>query len=133
MKKWIIGLVASLLMLCAVGVEAASDRITFQWEQDMTVPIVGWKIYQRETSWPATIPVGTVPFQTLVWNGTTAPTYEGTTTIPVQAGTLKVFYWVLTAYNAQGESGRSNEVTTTHDFRLPIMPVTFRATVVRVP
>ena len=108
---------------------AASDKVTLAWEQDMTVPVVGWRVYRSETAGT----YGTEPFQQVVWNGTPAPEYVASASIPVQAGTMKVFYWVVTAYNAEGESGRSNEVSTTHDFRVPVVPVTLKATVVRVP
>ena len=124
MKKLVL-LLALALILVGSSALAASQTITFGWEQDMTVPVVGWKVYQSETSGT----YGAVPFQTLVWDGTTKPEYTAQTQIVVPTGSRKVFFWTVTAYNVEGESGRSNEVSTTHDFRLPLVPVTFRATV----
>lgn len=128
MRKLLFTLVLALLLVPSVALPA-SDTITFGWEQDMVVPVVGWRIYQSETAGA----YSTTPFQTLVYDGTVKPEYTATTVVTVPAGTMKTFYWVVTAYNGVMESAWSNEVSTSHDFRAPTVPVTFRATVTHTP
>lgn len=130
MKKFV-GLLAFLVAFTCSLTFAAQNELTFVWDQDLTVPVVGWKLYQSETSGT----YGTTPFQIITYNGTPAPSYQSTATVDIPAGVHKKFFWVVTAYNADAESGRSNEVSTDHYFPLgpPSVPVTFRATVRSIP
>lgn len=130
MKK-LLAIIIGLLFSVSVHCFAGSAEITFEWNQDMTVPVVGWKLYQSETSGV----YGTTPFQVVTYDGTPRPAYQSTVTITIPTGVQKKFFWVVTAYNTDQESGRSNEVSTDHYFPLsaPMVPVTLKATVRSIP
>ena len=124
MKKLML-LLALVLILVGSNAFAGPQTIVFGWQQDMNPVVVGWRIYQSETSGV----YGATPYATVIWDGVTQAEYTGQAGVNTPVGSRKVYFWTVTAYNAEGESGRSNEISTTHDFRTPTVPGAFRATV----
>jgi len=95
-------LIALALLLCAVPVMAQS--VKFEWDLSLDDASLGtgggYRLYQSKTS----MTYGTTPV------GTVAP---GINTITIPKPGLGRYYWVCTAFMADGtESDYSNEVTT---------------------
>lgn len=91
-----------ILFLGLVGV-AFADPVTFRWDpNDLSENVIGYKLYQTNTS-------GSYVFgEDYKVGGTLA----GTETITIEVPPGLLWYFVVTAYNSTGESGRSNEVST---------------------
>ena len=91
------------LLLLTGGISyAGSTDVTLEWDACTDQDVVGYRLYQSNTSGTYTTPIVTVPVG-----------IEIAVLVQVPNGT---WYWVLTAYDGQDrESGYSNEVTATFD------------------
>lgn len=121
--KYAIVAVLSILLLCTF---AQAEEITFEWNQVIPSDMAGWKLYS------ASQPGGPyTPFMDLSYSGNPAGTYSQDMTIPEVVGNPVDYYFVLTAYDTEGnESGFSNEVKwTAEDTTAPTSPQTLTVTV----
>jgi len=114
MKRAAMIVMAVLTLMTTLCFSAfAGSAITFEWDANTEVDLAGYRLYQSTASGEyafgdgqqvATIPAGTE-------TGTLDNVPDGT------------YYWVLTAYDDQGnESDPSNEVTEVLDTSAPIPP-----------
>jgi hypothetical protein len=97
-----------LLGLLLLPVVASAATVSLAWDASVTPSVTGYKIYVSTTAGSYTasgIDVGKVL----------------TYTVPVLAEGTK-YYFVATAYNPGGESGYSNEVSTTTPWSIPLPP-----------
>lgn len=124
MKKlfWIL---AVSLLLCNSAL--AGQDIKFTWDPYTSDPIVGFKLYMASAPNVEVTPINLVA--TIPGQAVTAYTQTN-----VPAG---IHYWVLTAFTAALESGKSNEVTATVQLKPPsgvtqTVVVTFGGTKVTV-
>lgn len=91
----------------------SADPVSLAWDAVTTgtdglpVTVTGYKVYQSKTAGVYTTPLATV-------------TTNAYTFTPTQAGT---YFATVTAYNATGESAKSNEVTYTFSPKVPNAPV----------
>jgi hypothetical protein len=124
MKKLMLIIVTIALFGLAQIADAKTVEVTLAWQQEMTCTVdgqqvpcvpVGWNVYQSEAAGT----YGTTPIQNFTYDGVVKPEYQTAVTFQVPLGVTKKFYYVVTAYNADGESGRSNEVFTDHYFPFP--------------
>lgn len=109
MKKLFTLFACTALMLAAAP--AMAMDIGFAWDANTESDLAGYRLYQSDTSGSYTYlnPVADIPA------GTETYTQAG-----VSDGT---WFWVLTAYDTEGnESGPSNEVTMTVDETAPAAP-----------
>lgn len=118
MKKLLLAVIV-LCLAIPVLVHAQTSDIGFGWSapaaQNPPVPVTGYKFYMSQASGQYTY--GT-PAATFAVPGTAAA--PATLTVPAD-GVKR--YFVVTAYNANGESGPSNEVSATPpDKRIPGAP-----------
>ena len=104
-------LMAFIFVLMSVSYSPAADKV-FTWDANTESDLAGYHLYQASTAgqytigsgWIANIPAGT---ETVTYNVTPDGTY----------------YFVLTAYDVNGnESGTSNEVSTVIDETAPAPP-----------
>ncbi len=117
MKKLFLVLI---FLLVSVGIVSAAD-INFSWTQNTESDLAGYRIYNSLTSGlysygeenaVAIIPVG-----------------EGTVTVEDVTDGMK--YWVITAYDTDGnESLPSNELSIMLDTSAPTAPQDFTVTVI---
>ena len=97
-----------------VTIQDKQDQITFAWEQELSPGLIGWRLYQSETSGQYTSHLAAIPF------GTEQAQYTYDLTIEANYGDSVTYYYVLTAVNQDGvESGYSNEVVYSADFVYP--------------
>ena len=91
-----------ILFFGLVGVSLA-DPVTFRWDpNDLSDNVIGYRLYQTDTS-------GSYVFGE---DHKVGGTLVGTETITIEVPLGLLRYFVVTAYNPVGESGRSNEVST---------------------
>jgi len=122
MKKVL--LVALALLLSAYSsVWAVDKQITFGWNYDATEyeKVEGWKLYEGTASGAtdtlkADVPVADVP--PLDPSATTLD-MEKSFNFSIPENAVTTLYFTLTAYNANGESAKSGEVSATYDFLDP--------------
>jgi len=122
MKKLISGftIVMALVFLAWFGVAQAED-ITFEWDANTEPDLVGYNLYQSNTPDGQILGTSSPDFVQSIPAGTETVTI---TVNPVEDCTL---YWVLTAYDPDYESGKSNEVSEYFNKAAPGAPV-FRKT-----
>jgi hypothetical protein len=137
MKKFIL---FCLTMLLAVGfftgqamAQEKQATITFGWDQTGTGDenFAGWKFYMSklpDVQIVAENLFATIPLAEAVAPGETTQ-FEGDTVLMSPEGQAVTYYFVVTAFGKNGlESGKSNEVSTTIDFRVPDAPTSFKVT-----
>jgi len=125
MKKILLILALCGLLVLPTWAIAGDKQLTFAWNQDTTISLTGWKLYVAntpggpypETAW-ATIPFVAAQQEYTSDQVFTSPDNE-----------IHAYYFVLTAYNVNGESGYSNEVSCQIDFQKPGMPFNFTVTI----
>lgn len=87
-------------LVFSVGVVQAADDVTLAWDANTESNLVGYRLYQSQTS-------GVYPFGD---GNQVATILEGETVEVTDLGSGS-YYWVLTAYDTDGlESEPSNEV-----------------------
>jgi len=124
MKKLFI-IMVTVIFLSLASIAVADNSVTFRWDANSEADLAGYRLYQTSTSGVYTYGDGNQV-------DTIAAGTETTTLESVPDGTL---FWVLTAYDTQGnESGPSNEVSATLDSTPPGAPTILEITaIVKVP
>jgi len=113
MKK-ILAVLAMVLMFA--GTAFADSEITFEWDANSEGDLVGYRLYQSDTSGSYTFGDG----------NQVATITAGTEIVTITGITDGTYFWVLTAYDTnENESGPSNEVTKTIDNTPPAPPQNF--------
>ena len=98
-----------------VTVQEQQDQITFTWTQELSPGLIGWRLYQSETSGQYAEPIAVIPFES------EADEYTYPMIIEADYGDSVAYYYVLTAVNQDGiESGYSNEVVYSAEFVYPV-------------
>jgi hypothetical protein len=98
-----------------VTVQDQQEQITFTWTQELSPGMIGWRLYQSETSGQYAEPIAVIPFEA------EADEYAYPMTIEADYGDSVTYYYVLTAVNQDGvESGPSNEVVYSAEFVYPV-------------
>uniref|UniRef100_A0A6M3M3N0 Fibronectin type-III domain-containing protein n=1 Tax=viral metagenome TaxID=1070528 RepID=A0A6M3M3N0_9ZZZZ len=130
MKKILLAFLMILIIIVGSSQVYAGDKqLTFAWNQDITIPLTGWKLYMAntaggpypETAW-AIIPFVAAQQEYTSDQVFTSPDNE-----------IHTYYFVLTAYNNNGQSAYSNEVSCQIDFQKPGMPFNFTVTIKASP
>ena len=104
MKKLLFVLLAFAMLFGVSNVFANPNaNITFAWDANSEADLTGYRLYESPVSGQYTFGEGNEVL--------TIPAGTVTGTITVSGGGKR--YYVLTAYNATDESGRSNEVNLT--------------------
>lgn len=112
-KLTFIFLLAGLMLIFSVGMACAASNVTFEWDPNSETDLAGYRLYQSQTSGQYTFGDG----------NQVATIAAGTETVTITNVTDGTYYWVLTAYDDNGnESGPSNEVTDTLDSTAPEPP-----------
>jgi len=125
MKKLLVLMVMTIILMVA-GIAVAVDKTaTLQWEQECINgcpeqnigAVVGWRIYMSDVSGT----YGTIPIIDMPYNGTPALNYTSEYILSLTGTGVK--YFVVTAYNESIESGYSNEVNFPYNFSGAATPV----------
>lgn len=123
----IIGLVMFLVVIGLFGwlfappAWGAESSVTFAWDANTETDLVGYRIYQSNTS-------GVYVFGP---DNCAADITKGTETATITGVGDGIWYWVVTAYDEAGnESGPSNELSASLDTVSPGSPVNVRITLV---
>ena len=125
MKKILLILALCGLLVLPTWASAGDKELTFAWNQDLTVPLTGWKLYTANTAggpYPETAWV-VIPFVAEQQEYTSDQVFIS------PDGEIHTYYFVLTAYNDNGQSAYSNEVSCQIDFQKPGMPFNFTVTI----
>ena len=118
MKKTLALIVGFLLL---AGVCQAATNITFEWDPNSEADLAGYRLYQSQTSGAYIYGDG----------NQVATILTGTETLTFTAIADGTYFWVLTAYDEDGnESGPSNEVTANLDTLAPDAPSTVTITII---
>ena len=112
MRRFIAGLVIILFLVLSFT-SSQAGQVIFEWDANSEEDLAGYRLYQTTTpgqySYGEANAVGIIP--------------AGTETFTLTMNVDGTFFWVLTAYDtAENESGPSNEVTTSVNFRPPSPP-----------
>ena len=111
MKKFY--LLCIILCITFFAVSVSAKDITFSWDANTESDLAGYRLYQSDQ--PGVYNYGPVHAMVTIPAGTETCVLSG-----VVDGT---WYWVLTAYDTEGnESGPSNEVSDTVDETAPAPP-----------
>ena len=112
MKRLFLFVVLGAFLVCGFT-SSQAGQVVFEWDANSEEDLAGYRLYQSRTSGQYTYETGSV---------------VGIATAGTQTLTLTIredgkFFWVLTAYDTAGnESGPSNEVSTTINFKPPAPP-----------
>ena len=113
MKKFISFFIALFVLFFLMAIPVFAMDISFEWDPNSESDLAGYRLYQSGTSGSYTFGAGNEVMAVLA--GTEIGTLVG-----VMDGK---WYWVLTAYDSQGnESGPSNEVSASIDQTAPAPP-----------
>lgn len=116
----ILGIIAGILFLL-IGVCQAASNVTFEWDANSETDLAGYRLYQSQISGAYTFGDG----------NQVATILTGTETITITNTDDGIYFWVLTAYDTDGnESGASNEVTANLDTLAPGAPATLVITII---
>ena len=134
MKKLFLTLLLLLIFpLFAFANPTPTANVTFVWDAN-TDTIAGYRLYQSTVSF-LTLDAnddGIISLAELFTNP--ALIIKGDTLVGTETVTIQVedgtHYWVLTAYNSNGESDPSNEVTDTIDTSVPHVPGGLNITII---
>jgi len=109
MKKFLLLLIIPFLL---IAFPAFAMDVSFQWDPNSESDLAGYRLYQSNTSGSYTYGSGNEVAEILA----------GTETCTIDVAD-RVWYWVLTAYDTNGnESGPSNEVSASVDQTAPAPP-----------
>lgn len=111
----------SLLIVLMFSTLVYAEDITFEWDANTEPDLVGYNLYQSDTPDDQVLGVASPNFVQSILAGIE------TVTITVEPTTDMTLYWVLTAYDPDFESGKSNEVSHYFNKSAPANPV-FRKT-----
>jgi len=118
MKK-VLAILAMVLMFC--GSALAASSVTFEWDANSETDLAGYRLYQSQTSGVYTYGDGNQVATILV----------GTETVQITNISDGTYFWVLTAYDNDGnESVPSNEVTAALDTFAPGTPTKMVITII---
>ena len=118
MKKLLLAVVAFFFMC---GIAWSASNVTFTWDSNSESDLAGYRLYQSQTSGVYTFGDG----------NQVATILAGIETVQIIDIPDGVYFWVLTAYDADGnESGPSNEVTANLDTLAPNAPATVTITII---
>ena len=118
MKKLLLAVVAFFFMC---GMAMAASNVTFEWDANSESDLAGYRLYQSQTPGVYTFGDG----------NQVATISTGTETVQITDVLDGTYFWVLTAYDTNGnESGPSNEVTANLDTLSPNAPITVTITIV---
>ena len=109
-RKVLLSLAVLMALLIAAPAIAADQVLKFAWEHDDPADVAEWKIYAKESD-SAWVQYG----EPIVVVANSGPPYIFTaeTTLQIQAGVSKDYWFVATATDAAGnESEHSNEKST---------------------
>lgn len=119
MKRLLSVLVVGVFLLFAT-LTFAGTNVTFEWDANTETDLAGYRLYQSNT-------LGTYMFGS---GNEVAEITVGTETVILENILSGTYFWVLTAYDTEGnESLPSNEVTVTLDSMSPSAPNNFRITI----
>ena len=112
MKRIIFTLVLALFLVCGFT-SSQAGQVVFEWDANSEEDLAGYRLYQTTTSgsyeYGVDKAIGDIP--------------AGTETFTHSMNVDGTFFWVATAYDTAGnESGPSNEVTATINFKPPAPP-----------
>jgi hypothetical protein len=112
-------LIISLLLFTfsALAQAAHSNTLTWTWAQGTGDAATGFHVQRSQTSGGPYITIATVSSPTIL-------TYVDTAVVPGQTN-----FYVVTAFNAGGDSTPSNQVTCVTPFSPPAPPATLSGTV----
>jgi hypothetical protein len=138
MKKLVLFCLAFCFLAMGIfaGQAMAQEKqatITFGWNQPNADDpnLAGWKFYMSKLPNVEVVPANlfsTILFDQAVRPGETTE-FEGDTVLMSPEGQEVTYYFVVTAFGKNDlESGKSNEVSTTIDFRIPGAPTSFKVT-----
>lgn len=118
MKKLLLAVVVFFFMC---GMVMAASNVTFEWDANIESDLAGYRLYQSQTPGVYTFGDG----------NQVATISTGTETVQITDVLDGTYFWVLTAYDTNGnESGPSNEVTANLDTLSPNAPITVTITIV---
>ena len=120
MKKLLV--LVALFVLCVVqGAAAENVTINIEWKQVLTEDFGGWNVYMSDT--PTVLPIESNLLTKITYAGAPQEKYTSAQPVMVAQGTEKKLYFILTAFDEEGnESEPSNEVSATMDFLPPDSP-----------
>ena len=118
MKKLLLVLVAFFFM-CSMA--QAASNVTFIWDANSETDLAGYRLYQSQAPGVYTFGDG----------NQVATILAGVETVQITGVLDGTYFWVLTAYDNDGnESGASNEVTANLDTLAPGTPATVIITII---
>ncbi len=124
MKKLFI-LMVTVIFLLTAGIAVADNSVAFTWDANPESDLAGYRLYQTDTAgvyvYGESFAVEEIP--------------AGTETVTITGVSDGTMFWVLTAYDTEGnESGPSNEVSAILDSTPPGAPTILEITaVVKAP
>ena len=131
-RKWrkftiVFILLGFILLPAAAGIShAASQQVTFAWEQELSSDLAGWRLYSSTQSGG---PYSQAGGDILFTQAQTTYTHQAELALPDNAETK--LYFVMKAFDTSGnESGPSNEVSHIFDFLGPPAPRNLNITLV---
>jgi len=124
MRKLFI-ITSMIIFLLVAGIAGADNSVTFRWDANTEPDLAGYRLYQTTSEGVYTYGEG----------NQVAVISAGVETVTLETVPDGTFFWVLTAYDLQGnESGPSNEVSATLDSVAPGAPTILNITaIVKAP
>ena len=116
-------MVIGIFLLTAGIAVAVDETASISWEQPCVDgctgfgAVQGWHIYMSDISGS----YGATPIIIMPYDGTATPTYTSTYVLTLTGAGTK--YFIIRAFNTNGESGNSNEATYDYNFLTPNTPV----------
>lgn len=134
MKKLFFALVFALMFGVSAALATPTVNITFAWDANTEADLAGYRLYQSNVS-VLTLDADNDGIITLAELLAGSGVVVGNVSVGTEIVTVQVhdgtWYWVLTAYDTQGnESGPSNEVTKTVNTSVPSAPSGLNITIV---
>lgn len=121
MKKLLFAIIAMLLVSPAIVF--AGESVTLSWNPNTETDLAGYRLYQSAVSGQYTFGA----------DAAVAEIPAGTETVTLENIADGTYYWVLTAYDTDGnESGPSNEVTLAIDTTPPDPPTGLSAIIQQI-
>ena len=111
--------VVAFFFMC--GMAMAASNVTLIWDANSETDLAGYRLYQSQIPGVYTFGDG----------NQVATILAGTETVQIADMADGTYFWVLTAYDNDGnESGASNEVTANLDTLAPGAPATVTITII---
>ena len=119
MKRFLPFLIAFLLV--AAPVFAVDKDLILEWDYDEAEfqLLDGFRLYTSTTSGQYSTPLAEILKENLQPTGAGTVTSSQDVTLTVPDNAVTTFYFVASAYNANGESDMSNEASITFDYENP--------------